>query len=68
MGGVPMRHHTSSKVGRRRSHLALKKKNVMVCAECKAPILPHRYCSNCGYYGKKKVTEVKAKTKKNVKK
>ncbi|PIR97732.1 MAG: 50S ribosomal protein L32 [Candidatus Colwellbacteria bacterium CG10_big_fil_rev_8_21_14_0_10_42_22] len=50
----PKRHHTKSKVGRRRSHQALKKTNVQICASCKAPALPHRVCSNCGEYKKAK--------------
>lgn len=53
MGGVPVKHHTKSKVGRRRSHLALKKINLSVCANCKAPVLPHRVCSQCNVYKNK---------------
>ncbi len=48
MGGVPVKHHSKGKVGRRRSHLALKKKRLLVCAECKSPVVPHRACINCG--------------------
>ncbi len=59
MGGVPKKHHTSSKVGRRRSHLALKKQAVVPCSECKRPRLPHRACAHCGFYKGKKVIEVK---------
>ena len=45
---VPVKHHTHGKVGRRRSHLALKPTAVHACLECKAPVLPHRVCGNCG--------------------
>jgi large subunit ribosomal protein L32 len=48
MGGVPTGHHTKSKTGRRRSHLARKKVNIGVCPACKAPRLSHRACSQCG--------------------
>lgn len=50
MGGVPVKHHSKSKVGRRRSHLALKKINLNACSNCKAPTLAHRVCANCGNY------------------
>ncbi|TSA44073.1 50S ribosomal protein L32 [bacterium] len=62
MGGVPTKHHSKSKVGRRRSQLALKKLKVIVCSNCKGPALPHRTCPNCGTYVKlnKKKTETKA--------
>lgn len=45
---TPVKHHTHGKVGRRRSHLALKATAIHACSECKAPILPHRVCGNCG--------------------
>ncbi|MBI2888510.1 MAG: 50S ribosomal protein L32 [Candidatus Liptonbacteria bacterium] len=48
MGGVPVKHHSKGKVGRRRSHLALKKKSIHVCANCKGPRIPHRACIQCG--------------------
>ena len=51
MGGVPVKHHSKSKVGRRRSHLALKKTNIFVCKNCQGPVLPHRSCAQCGTYG-----------------
>ncbi|MFA5386636.1 MAG: 50S ribosomal protein L32 [Candidatus Paceibacterota bacterium] len=50
MGGVPTKHHTHSKTGRRRSHLALKPGNLSVCPNCGGPTRPHRYCLNCGFY------------------
>lgn len=52
MGGVPTKHHSKSKVGRRRSQLALKKVHISVCPGCKAPTLSHRACPNCGVYAK----------------
>ena len=64
MGGVPTKHHTSSKTRRRRSHLALKPAKLFVCSNCQSPILPHRYCANCGNYKGKIVKEQKLKIKK----
>ncbi|MBI2033967.1 MAG: 50S ribosomal protein L32 [Candidatus Liptonbacteria bacterium] len=48
MGGVPVKHHSKGKVGRRRSHLALKKEQILVCGACGGPKLPHRLCGKCG--------------------
>ncbi len=53
MGGVPTKHHSKSKVGRRRSQQALKKKKLFVCYSCKGPVIPHRACIQCGLYIKK---------------
>ncbi|MBI5220566.1 MAG: 50S ribosomal protein L32 [Candidatus Liptonbacteria bacterium] len=41
-------HHSKGKVGRRRSHLALKPKKLAVCANCKGPKATHRACAQCG--------------------
>ncbi|HUX35892.1 MAG TPA: 50S ribosomal protein L32 [Candidatus Paceibacterota bacterium] len=48
MGGVPVKHHSHGKVGRRRSHLALKKVKLLVCKTCGGPKTPHRTCAQCG--------------------
>jgi len=48
MGGVPVKHHSKSKVGRRRSQQALKKARLLVCSSCGGPSLPHRICPQCG--------------------
>ena len=47
---LPVKHHTRSKVGKRRSHLALKKTNLSVCPNCKGPISGHKICRQCGQY------------------
>lgn len=52
MGGVPTKHHSKSKVGRRRSQLALKRQGIIPCAKCKAPTMPHRACPSCGFVNK----------------
>lgn len=53
MGGVPVKHHSKSKVGKHRAHQALKKIALVSCENCKSPMLPHRLCVNCGTMGKK---------------
>ncbi|MBI3046409.1 MAG: 50S ribosomal protein L32 [Candidatus Harrisonbacteria bacterium] len=52
MGGVPVKHRSKSAVGHTRSHQALKKVPVLVCSNCRAPVLPHRICPNCKQYRK----------------
>jgi len=54
MGGVPVKHHSKSKVVRRRSQQALKKASLSVCLNCQGPTLPHRICPQCKTYIKKK--------------
>ncbi|MEK7554537.1 MAG: 50S ribosomal protein L32 [Patescibacteria group bacterium] len=54
MGGVPVKHHSKSKVGRRRSHLALKRQDISVCPNCRGPMIPHRACMQCGKYRERK--------------
>ncbi|MFA5084068.1 MAG: 50S ribosomal protein L32 [Candidatus Paceibacterota bacterium] len=47
MGGVPVKHHSKSKVGRRRSQLFLKKGKFAVCPVCGGPKLSHHSCPQC---------------------
>ncbi|MEN9341866.1 MAG: Ribosomal L32p protein family [Candidatus Parcubacteria bacterium] len=54
MAGVPVKHHTHGKVGRRRSHLALKKTRLVVCLKCGGPARMHQSCLQCGAYPAKK--------------
>lgn len=48
MGGVPVKHHSKSKVGRRRSQQALQEAHFVVCPNCQAPKLAHKTCLHCG--------------------
>lgn len=50
-------HHSVSKVGRRRSQLALKKLQLAPCAKCKAPSMSHKACPECGYFVPAKVSK-----------
>jgi len=66
---VPKQRHTKSRRNRSRSHHALKKRILSVCAKCGAPVLAHRLCANCGTYNGREVIDVMAKlTKKEQKK
>jgi len=55
---LPARHHSRSRVNKRRSHLALKPVNLVKCPHCGRMIMPHRVCPYCGYYKGKQVIDV----------
>lgn len=65
---VPKQRHTKSHRNRRRSHLAMKKRNLSSCPKCGEPILAHRVCSFCGYYNGREVVDVLAKLEKKERK
>lgn len=65
---VPKQRHTKSRRNRRRSHLALKKKNLSSCPKCGEPVLSHHYCPNCGFYKGREVVDVLAKLEKKERK
>lgn len=45
------KHRTSrGRKNRRRSHDALKPKQLVQCSNCGEKRLPHRVCPHCGYY------------------
>jgi large subunit ribosomal protein L32 len=64
---IPKKRQTSSKVGRRRSHNALKKIKLTTCKKCGKAIMPHRVCTFCGNYNGKEVIKIKAAKKKSKK-
>jgi large subunit ribosomal protein L32 len=68
MGGVPKQKHTKSRRNRRRMHLYIKERNLIPCPHCKALILPHVVCKNCGYYKGVEVINVLAKLEKKERK
>jgi large subunit ribosomal protein L32 len=47
---VPKRRTSKSRKGMRRSHHHLEPVQVQYCPRCEQPVLPHRVCSNCGFY------------------
>lgn len=46
----PKKRLTSTRSGKRRSHLALEMQSLSLCPRCKSKKLPHRICPNCGFY------------------
>jgi len=59
----PKKKLTSTRSGSRRSHDALKSKNLVSCSNCKESILPHSVCQNCGFYRGNKVLTLKSEKK-----
>lgn len=55
---LPARHHSRSRVGKRRSHFALKTDNLIICSHCKRSIPSHKVCPYCGYYKGNEVIDV----------
>jgi len=47
---VPKKKISPARSGKRRSHLALKPVQTVLCSHCKQPKSAHRVCNNCGYY------------------
>ncbi|MEW6026826.1 MAG: 50S ribosomal protein L32 [Planctomycetota bacterium] len=46
----PKRKHSKSRKWTRRAHQGLSSPAVSLCPRCHVEKLPHRICSNCGYY------------------
>ncbi|MHC4601288.1 MAG: 50S ribosomal protein L32 [Planctomycetota bacterium] len=55
---VPKRKTSKTKKRQRSAHKAIRVPNLASCSRCNQPVLPHRVCGNCGYYGRRKVIEV----------
>ena len=51
----PKRRWSKARTHKRRSTWNLKAANYSSCPRCHEPILPHRVCSNCGYYNGKEI-------------
>lgn len=60
--GLPSKRRTTRSKRERNSHAALKKVASVQCENCKAPVLPHRACANCGHYKKKRAINVEKRT------
>lgn len=65
---VPKKHHTKTRTGKRRSHHALGKVKLFVCAKCGKPALPHRVCPACGFYKGKEIVDTLARLDKKERK
>jgi len=46
----PRSNHSRARRDKKRSHHALEAPNVIKCPNCARPVLPHRVCSECGFY------------------
>lgn len=57
---VRMRH-TRGHTRNRRSHHALKSKNLNKCPNCDFPLTGHTACAKCGFYKGRQVVKVKTK-------
>jgi len=60
----PKKRMTSTRSGNRRSHHALKAKNLVTCPKCKASIMSHQVCKNCGMYNGVQVIKIASTNKK----
>jgi large subunit ribosomal protein L32 len=56
---VPKKRRTSSSVGQRRSHHALKKLTLTKCPKCEKTVAMHQACAFCGTYKKQEVIKIK---------
>ena len=61
----PKKHHSAHRRDKRRAQWKkLPTRSTGLCANCKAPILPHRACPSCGFYkGRPELTITPTKTK-----
>ncbi|MGD8623183.1 MAG: 50S ribosomal protein L32 [Anaerolineae bacterium] len=59
MGALPKRKLGKSRKGKRRSHNALKARNLVACPNCRELRLPHQVCPWCGHYRGVEVVEIK---------
>ncbi len=57
--GVPKKRTSRARRDARRAHWKVAPPNVMLCPNCREPILGHRVCPNCGQYKGRQVTQAK---------
>jgi large subunit ribosomal protein L32 len=55
---VPKRRQSKQRQRKRRTHVKASMPSVNACPQCGDPHLPHRVCSNCGYYRNEQRIEV----------
>jgi large subunit ribosomal protein L32 len=61
----PKRKLSKGRRDRRRSQDALQARNLVACSNCGSMRLPHKVCSNCGFYDGREVVEIKKEKKKS---
>ena len=64
MAPLPKRKYPKARQGDRRSHLALKARNLDQCPQCHGPRLSHHVCPTCGSYAGREVIAVRVKGQK----
>ncbi|MCP3693746.1 MAG: 50S ribosomal protein L32 [Planctomycetaceae bacterium] len=55
---VPKRKHSNSRSGKRRSHHAIKARQLTICTKCSTTLPTHVVCPECGYYMGRTVVDV----------
>jgi len=63
-GAVPKKKASHAKQGRRRSHVRLHAPELVACAYCHQPKLPHHVCQTCGMYHGRMVIDIRARERK----
>jgi len=58
MTPLPKRKVSKGRRDRRRTHDALKARNLVSCPNCGEMRLPHHVCPSCGFYKGREVMEV----------
>ena len=57
---VPKRKMSKARRDKRRANWKLTVPGLIACSQCHEPKMPHRVCSECGYYDGKEVVKVEA--------
>ena len=57
---VPKKKTSQARRDQRRAHHALKGPKLVRCPNCSRPHVPHRVCTECGYYKGRIVVAVEA--------
>lgn len=56
---VPKRRQTRAKRNQRRAnHDRISPPNLIPCANCGEPMIPHRVCPSCGHYAGREIIEI----------
>lgn len=58
MTPLPKRKISKGRRDRRRTHDALKARNLVACPNCGEMRLPHHVCPSCGFYKGREVMDV----------
>jgi large subunit ribosomal protein L32 len=55
---VPKRRQTRTRGHKRKANWKAQASTFSECPQCHQPKLPHRVCTNCGYYAGRRAIEV----------